>query len=271
MRTLKITPQNLQFFASYFTEEEKTRLQTEKAAALGAAAGISPCGGVLFTVEARKAHLEKVYVDERFRRCGVATGLIDQIGKRFPGLFKLSCSYQENRYPEFDSLLHNRNDFFYENAGCPVYVVEKKEADGMKLPGQDVCVSEFFRMDEYAVRRFLKNEMPESVEGIDELLTGHAWVEEACLCHGDGADVDACLLTERTPEGRLRLYFAFSGKDGAPAFLTCFRKILQLVREERYPAYEIACGTDRAQKIFAKLLSGREPDGYLVTAYRYLV
>lgn len=271
MRTLKVTPQNLRFFEPYLTEDEITRLKTEKAMALGAAAGISPCAVVLFTVSSREAFLEKVYVDESFRRRGVAAGLIEQIGKRFPGLFKLSCSYQENRYPEFDSLIKSIRDFFFEEESYPVYVVEKEEADSIKLPGNDVEVSGFFRMEEYALRRFMKSEMQKSEEEIDGLLTGHAWAEEACLCHRDGADINACLLTERTAEGGMRLYYAFSGRDGAAAFLTCFRKALQMVREGRCPAYEIVCRTERSQRLFEKLLSEREADGYLVTACRYLV
>lgn len=271
MRTLKVTPQNMQFFEPYLTEDEKNRLRTEKAMALGAVAGISPCAIVLFTVEAREACLEKVYVEEGFRRRGVAAGLIEQIGKRFPGLFKMTCSYQENRYPEFDGLLKGRKDFFYEDEGCPVYAVEKAEADRLQLPGKDVAVSEFFRMEEYVVRRFMKNEMQISEAEMDELLSDHAWVEEACLCHQDGMDIDACLLTERTAEGSMRLYYAFSGESGAPAFLTCFRKILQLVRDGAYPAFEIVCRTERSRRIFEKLLSGREPDGYLVTACKYWV
>lgn len=271
MRVLNITSDNLHFFKTYFTEDEKKRLKTERAMALGAVAGISPCAVVLFTVSARKAFLEKVYVDESFRRRGVAAGLIEQIGKRFPGLYKLSCSYQENRCPEFDSLIKSIRDFFFEEESYPVYVVEKEEADSIKLPGENVKVSEFFRMEEYAVRRFIKSEMQESEGKTEELLTTHAWVEEACLCHINGADIDACLLTERTAEGRLRLYYAFSGRDGAPAFLTCFRKALQMVRDGRYPAFEIVCRTERSKKLFEKLLAGREPNGYLVTAYRYLV
>lgn len=270
MRTLKVTPENLPFFEPYLTKEEKTRLKTAQAMALGAVAGISPCAVVLFTVEAREARLEKIFVEEGFRRRGVATGLMDQIGKRFPGLFRISCSYQENGSSAFDRLLKNRKDFFFEDEVSPVYVVGKEEADSIKLPGKNVEVSEFFRMEEYAVRRFMKNEMQESEEEIDGLLKGHAWVEEACLCHGDGADIDACLLTERTPEGSMRLYYAFSGRDGAVAFLTCIRKILQMVRDGSYPAYEIVCRTDRARRIFERLLTEREPDGYLVTAYRYL-
>ena len=129
MRTFKVTSQNIQFFDSYLTEEEKTRLEKAQIMALGAAAGISPCGIVLFTVEAREAHLEKIYVEEGFRRRGVATGLLEQIGKRIPGLFKLSCSYQENRCPAFDSLLKSRKDFFFEDESYPVYVVEKEEAE----------------------------------------------------------------------------------------------------------------------------------------------
>lgn len=271
MRTLKVTPQNIQFFEPYLAQEEKTRLEKAQIMALGAVAGISPCAIVLFTVEAREAHLEKIYVEEGFRRRGVATGLLEQIGKRIPGLFKLSCSYQEERYPEFDSLLKSRRDFFFEDGSYPVYTVEKAKADSLKLPGGDVEVSEFFRLEEYVARRFIKTQMQVSEEEIDELLTGHVWAQEACLCHGDGVDIDACLLTERTAEGRLRLYYAFSGGDGASAFLTCFRKILRMVRDGRYPAYEIVCRTERSQRLFAKLLSGREPDGYLVTAYRYLV
>lgn len=270
MRILKVTTENLQFFEPYLAPEEKTRLKTARAMALGAVAGISPCAVVLFTVKAREAHLEKIFVEEGFRRRGVATGLIDQIGKSFPGLFRMSCGYQENRYPAFDRLLRNRKDFFFEDGACPVYVVGKEEADSLKLPGKNVEVSEFFRMEEYAVRRFMKNEMQESKEEIDGLLGGHAWVEEACLCHANGADIDACMLTERTAEGRMRLYYAFSGGDGAPAFLTCFRRILQMVRDEIYPAFEIVCRTDRSRRIFERLLTEREPDGYLVTAYRYL-
>ena len=271
MRTLKVTPKNLHFFEPYLTEEEKTRLKTAKAKALGAVAGISPCAVVYFTVEAREARLEKIFVEEGFRRRGVATGLIEQIGKSFPGLFRMSCSYQENRSSAFDRLLKSRKDFFFEDEVWPVYVVGKEEAEGIKLPEKNVEVSEFFRMEEYAVRRFMKNEMQESEEEIDGLLGGHAWVEEACLCHGNGADIDACLLTERTPEGSMRLYYAFSGRDGAVAFLTCLGKILQMVRDGSYPAYEIVCRTDRSRRIFERLLSEREPDGYLVTAYRYLV
>ena len=270
MRILKLTPENLQFFESYLTAAEKTRLNTARAKALGAVAGISPCAVVLFTVEAREAHLEKIFVEEGFRRRGVATGLIEQIRKSFPGLFKMSCSYQQNRYPVFDRLLESRRDFLFEGEGCPVYTVGKEEADGIKLPGKNVEVSEFFRMEEYAVRRFMKNEMKESEEEIDGLLSGHVWVEEACLCHGNGVDIDACLLTERTAEGSMRLYYAFSGKDGAAAFLTCLRKTLQMVREGIYPAFEIVCRTDRSRRIFERLLTEREPDGYLVTAYRYL-
>lgn len=271
MRVLNIKSDNLHFFETYLTEEEKNRLKAERAMALGAVAGISPCAVVLFSVEAREAFLEKIFVEEGFRRRGVATGLIEQIGKRFPGLYKLSCSYQENCYPELDGLFKSRKDFFFEDEDCPVYTVKKEEADGIKLPGKDVEVSGFFRMEEYALRRFMKIEMQKSEEEIDELLTGHAWEEEACLCHRNGADIDACLLTERTEKGRLRLYYAFSGRDGASAFLTCFRKILQMVREGRYPAYEIVCRTDREKKVFEKLLAGREADGYLVTACRYLV
>lgn len=271
MRTLKVTPENLHFFEAYLSEEEKNRLRTEKTMAFGAVAGISPCAIALFTVEAGEAHLEKVHVDERFRRRGVATGLIEQIGKWVPGLYRMSCSYREDCYPEFDSLLKSRKDVFFEGENCPVYVVEKEEADSIKLPGENVEVSEFFRMEEYAVRRFMKSEMQEREEEIDGLLSGHEWVEEACLCHGNGVDIDACLLTERTAEGRMRLYYAFSGRNGAAAFLTCFRKVLQKVQEGVFPAYEIVCRTERSRRIFEKLLSEREPDGYLVTAYWYLV
>lgn len=271
MRILKVTPENLSFFASYLTEEEITRLKTAQTVALGAVAGISPCAVVLFKEEAREARLEKIFVEEDYRRRGVATGLIDQIGKSVPGLFRLSCSYQENRCPGFDRLLKSRKDFFFEDGGCPVYTVEKGEADSIKLPGKNVEVSEFFRMEEYAVRRFMKNGMQEREEEIDGLLSGHAWVEEACLCHGNGMDIDACLLTERTAEGSMRLYYAFSGRDGASAFLACLKRILQMVRDGAYPAFEIVCRTDRSRRIFERLLSGRGPDGYLVTAYRYLV
>lgn len=271
MRILKITPQNMRFFDAYLTEDEKKLLKTERTMALGAVAGISPCAVLLFTVEAREAFLQKIFVEEGFRRRGVAKGLIEQIGKRFPGLYKLSCSYQENRCPEFDSLLKNTKNFFFEEEDYPVYVVEKEEADSLNLPGKNVAVSEFFRMEKYVVRRFMKTEMQKSEKETDEMLAGHAWAEEACLCHGDGADIDACLLTERTAEGGMRLYYAFSGRDGASAFLACFRKILQLVRDGRCPAYEIICRTKRSQRLFEKLLSGREPDGYLVTAYKYLV
>lgn len=269
MRTLKVTSENLHFFEAYLTEGEKNRLKTAKAMALGAAAGISPCAVVFFTVEAREAHLEKIYVEEGFRRRGVATGLIEQIGKRFPGLYKLSCSYFEKRYQEFDSLLKSRQDFFFEDERYSVYVVEKEEADSIKLPGGDAAVSEFFRMEEYILRKFMQTQMRESAEEIDGLLTGHAWAGEACLCHASGAEIDACLLTERTAEG-LRLYFAYSGKNGAPAFLACFRKVLQMVRDGKYLAFEIVCRTERSQRLFEKLLAGREADGDLVTAYRYL-
>lgn len=269
MRILKVTPKNLQFFESCLTEDEKTRLETAQLTALGAVVGISPCAVVVFTVKAREAHLEKVFVAEDFRRRGVATGLIEQIQKSIPGLFRMSCSYQENRYPEFDSF-KNRKAFFFEDESFPVYVVKKEEAAGIRLPGEAVDVSAFFCMEEYAVRRFMKIEMQKSGEEIDELLAAHAWAKDACLCHTDGADIDACLLTERTAEG-LRLYYAFSGKDGAFAFLACFKKILQMVRDGEVPAYEIVCRTERSRRLFAKLLGERGSDGYLVTAYRYFV
>lgn len=270
MRTLKLTPQNIPFFESYLSEDEKTRLETGQVEALGAVVGISPCAIALFTVKAGEALLEKVYVEEDFRRRGAATGLLELIGKRFPRLYRMSCSYQENRYPEFNSLLKNRQDFFFEEESHPVYVVRKEEADSIDLPGGDVEISEFFRMEESAMRKWMQTQMREGEEEIDNLLTGHAWEKEACLCHGDGVDIDACLLTERTEEG-LRLYFAYSGKNGAPAFLACFRKVLQMVRDGKYPSFEIVCRTKRAEKLFEKLLGGREADGYLVTAYRYLV
>ncbi len=269
MRILKVTSKNLHFFEAYFTEEEINSLKTARAKALGAVAGIAPCAVALFTVAGREVYLEKMYVEEGFRRRGVATGLIGQIGKRVPGSFELTCSYQQERCPEFDSLIRKRNDFSFAGEGCPVYTVGKEEADSIKLPETNAEVSEFFGMEDSAVRRFMKTAMQKSGEETDGLLAGHAWAKEACLCHADGEEIDACLLTERTAEG-LRLYYAYSGEGGAPAFLACFGKILQMVRNGEYPVYEIVCRTKRAGRIFAKLLAGREPDGYLVTACKYL-
>lgn len=270
MRILKVTPGNLPFFEPYLTREEKKRLETAKLHALGAVAGMTPCAIVLFTMEAREAYLEKLCVEEGFQRRGVATGLLEQIGKSFPGLYRMSCSYQENRCPAFDRLLRSRGDFFFEDPASPVYAVGKEEAAGLTLPGEDVEVREFFRMEDCVVRRFLGNRMHRREGEIDDLLTGHAWVEEACLCHGDGDGIDACLLTERTADGSMRLYHALWERDGVPAVLSCFRRILQMVRNGSYPAFEIVCRTDRLQRIFSRFLSEREPDDYLVTACRYL-
>lgn len=270
MRTLRITSENMHFFEQYFTEEERRRLENGKMTALGAVAGVSPCAALLFTVEAREAYLKKIYVEEGFRRCGVATGLLEQVEKTCPGLYKIECSYQENGWPAFDQFLKHRRDFFFEGGSTPVYVVGKEEADSIKLPGENGKISEFFGMGEYAVHRFLQNIMRKNGEEINALLDGHIWVKEACLCHRAGADIDACFLTERPAEGGVRLYYAFSGKDGAPAFLTCLRRILRMVRDGIFPAYEIVCRTERSRKVFEKLLSGREPDGYLVTALKYI-
>lgn len=269
MRILKVTPKNLHFFGSYLTKEEIDRLKTARAKALGAVAGIVPCAVVLFTAEAGEVYLEKMYVEEGFRRRGVATGLIGQIGKSFPGSFKMTCSYQQDRCPEFDGFLKNRKDFSFAGEGCPVYTVDKEEAEKIKLPESNVEISGFFDMEVSAAHRFLKTAMTKSGEEIDGLLTNHAWEKKACLCHADGERIDACLLTERTAEG-LRLYYAYSGEGGAPAFLACFKKILKMVEDGEYPVYEIVCRTKRAWRIFAKLLSGRKPDGYLMTAYKYL-
>lgn len=269
MRIVKVTPKNLQFFEDYLTKEEKGRLKAARATALGAVAGTTPCAVLLFTMAAREAHLEKIYVEESFRRRGVAAGLIEQVKTRFPELVIMTCSYQENRFPEFDGLVKGRKDFFFKDESCPVYVVEKEEADSIKLPEGNRMVREFFGMEEYTVRRFMKTEMQKSDAQIDDLLADHSWVEDACLCHREGADIDACLLTERTTEG-ICLYYAFSGEDGGPAFLSCLNKIMQKVQDGAFPAYEIVCRTDRSRRIFEKLLSGREPDGYLVTACSYL-
>lgn len=270
MRILKLTPENLRVFGRYLTEEEERRLGNGQLFALGAMAGMLPCAVLLFTAQMGEANLEKIFVEERFRRRGVAAGLLEQVGKSFPGLYRMECSYQENRYPAFDRCLKGRKDFFFADGSSPVYIVGKEEAGCLKLPGGNGKGSRFFDMEEYAVRRFMKIRMRKNEEEINRLLASHAWVEEACLCHGDVAQTDACLLTERTAEGGIRLFYAFSGRDGASAFLACLREILEMVREGTFPAYEIVCRTDRSRKLFGKLLSDREPDGYLVTAYRYM-